>query len=120
MSIPPDCALCRANTQLKTDVIAETEDGYLIRAITSPGNFLIIPNSHIESPQDLPDTWWRDVTKLLARVPGTLDAYNISLNIGHAAGQRLKHLHFWVIPRVAGQPASSKGLALLIHEANER
>ena len=120
MNTPTDCALCRANNQLKTEVVAETPGGYLIPAITSPGNFLIIPNAHIESPQDLPDSWWSDVKTLLASMPDQPSQYNISLNIGQAAGQRIKHLHFWVIPRAGGQPASGKGLALLIQEANER
>lgn len=44
--------------------------------------------------------------------------YNISLNIGKLAGQTVKHLHFWVIPRYADTPSTGKGLACLIKDAN--
>lgn len=100
-------------------MLAETEGAYLIRARFSPGNYLIIPSVHAESPAELPDTWWQAVKELLPRVPNLGEQYNLSLNIGRDAGQTVKHLHFWVVPRASGQPASGKGLAGLISEVNK-
>jgi diadenosine tetraphosphate (Ap4A) HIT family hydrolase len=114
-----NCPLCRSNNLLKVDVIAEVEDGYIVPAYNSPGNFLIIPADHTESPTDLPDTWWATFKQLLAKAPGPLDQYNISLNYGNNAGQTVSHLHFWLIPRTAGKPASGRGLASLIDSANQ-
>ncbi len=103
---------------LRGDVIAETSDGFLISAEFGSDNYLIIPDGHAESLQDLPDTWWQDFKALLAKLPVQPESYNLSLNMGKTAGQSVKHLHFWIIPRKDGQPASGKGLALLINEAN--
>ena len=119
METPKDCPFCRSNNLLKGDVLAETADGFLTEAISDKGSFLIIPRMHAESPADLPDTWWQDVKQLLEHIPNLPEHYNISLNRGHHAGQSVKHLHFWVIPREGGQPASGKGLISLIRHANQ-
>jgi len=79
---------------------------------------LIIPNGHYESLLELPDTWWQDLKALLSKVPGLTGDYNLSLNYGKDAGQSVKHLHFWVIPRESGKPSSGKGFARLIAEAD--
>jgi len=112
------CPFCRANRLLKNDVLAENEQAFLIRNQPSPQTFLIIPEAHYESLLDLPDGWWGSLKPMLAAVPELLPDYNLSVNIGKPAGQTLKHLHFWVIPRPEGTPASGKGLAKLVDEAN--
>lgn len=116
----PNCPFCRSNDKLKGKVIAEIESAYLVQASYGPGNYLIIPAEHIESALNLPDTWWRDVKTLLSRVPDLLESYNLSFNLGEEAGQTIKHLHLWIIPRMAGQPSSGKGLARLIDEADAK
>lgn len=116
--IAPNCTFCRSNGILKGEVTAETDTAYLIEAALHSNNYLIIPSAHIESPIDLPDTWWSDVKTLIPKIPDLSNDYNISFNIGVEAGQTLKHLHLWIIPRAANQPASHKGLARLIDEAN--
>lgn len=113
----PECPLCRQNELLKGTVIAQTDDAYLMPAHSSPGNFLIVPETHTESPADLPDNWWVSVKTLLAHIH-LHGGYNISINIGQTAGQTVKHIHFWVIPRAGGKLSSGKGLARLISEAN--
>jgi diadenosine tetraphosphate (Ap4A) HIT family hydrolase len=115
----PDCPFCRVNNLLKEQVVAETESAYLIPAHMSPGCYLIIPSVHAELLTELSDTWWREVKELLVHVPGLTESYNLSLNFGREAGQTIKHLHFWVIPRPAGQPASGKGLASFVSKANQ-
>jgi diadenosine tetraphosphate (Ap4A) HIT family hydrolase len=116
---PTSCPFCRNNNLLKGNFIAESEDAYLIENAFFPGNFLIIPSSHVEDPLKLPSTWWRDVAQLLTQIPTPLTDYNLSFNIGTQAGQTLKHLHLWIVPRAADEPASGKGLITLINFRNE-
>jgi diadenosine tetraphosphate (Ap4A) HIT family hydrolase len=115
----PDCPFCRSNNLLKGEVLAETDHAFLVLAQFGSRNHLIIPSSHTEELTDLPDSWWQDFKALLAKVPGLTGDYNVSLNYGPEAGQTVKHLHFWIIPRDAGTPASGKGFARLIDEANQ-
>ena len=119
MNSQSECPFCRENNLLNVPVIAEVADGFLITAQKQPGNFLIVPAVHTESLADLPDDWWRTVKALLLQVPAPLDHYNISVNIGEHAGQTIKHLHFWVVPRAAGKNASGKGLVTLVADANK-
>jgi len=120
MNVPsPDCPFCLANNLLAVPVLAESEGAYLVPAHSHPGNYLIIPRNHAESIADLPDDWMRDFKHLLAQVPD-LDHFNITLNVGKSAGQTVKHLHFWIVPRAGDQLASGKGLVSLIKHANEK
>jgi diadenosine tetraphosphate (Ap4A) HIT family hydrolase len=115
-SSQPECPFCLSNNLFKGDILAESADAFLTENHTKADHFLIIPKAHIESPLDLPDTWWSDMEELMAKIPQISGHYNISLNIGQHAGQTVKHLHFWIIPRAPGLPSSGKGLATLIAE----
>lgn len=116
MNHPKDCPFCRSNGLLKGGILATTERGYLIENHFAPGNYLIIPEEHVEALTDLPDMWWKDVKKLLTQIPGLVTDYNISINIGKQAGQTIKHIHIWVVPRSAGKASSEKGLLSLIDQ----
>lgn len=105
-----DCPFCRKNELLKGEVIHSSAQAYLIENTFHPGNYLIIPEQHATDIQQLPDTWWSDMKKLLNAIPGLSSDYNISLNVGALAGQTQPHLHFWVIPRTAESVAAGKGL----------
>jgi len=115
-----DCPFCRSNGLLKGVVIAQTAHTYLLENRSEAGDYLIIPETHTESLMALPDTWWADVKELLMRIPKLAPSYNLSLNIGKLAGQSVKHVHLWIVPRYAGQPASGKGLTRLIAENNQQ
>lgn len=116
-AIPHECPLCPQNNLLKEPIIAQTPDAYLIQAHSNPGNYLIIPTAHIESLEMLTPNWWESVSTLLPQIPHG-QSYNMSINIGSDAGQTVRHIHFWVIPREAGHPSSGKGFARLISEAD--
>lgn len=118
MLTEPGCPLCLKNHLLKVDILAETAGGFVIQAHGSKGNFLVVPKDHFEDPGDLPDTWWTDFKQLFAKVPIDRSNYNLALNIGPYAGQTIKHLHFWVIPREPGLPTSGMGLAALVARPN--
>lgn len=115
---PDDCPLCLDNGLLTTPVIARSDAAYAIPVATAPGNHFVIPIRHAESLLELDDTWWRSFKDCLRQIPGLEPPYNVSINIGEVAGQRQKHLHFWVVPRRDGLPSSGKGLAALMREAD--
>lgn len=94
-------------------MIAETEGAYLLDNMRFPGNYLIIPEDHVETPLDLRDDWWKHVKVLLAKVPEPLESYNLSFNYGRSAGQTLRHMHLWVVPRQEDQNAG-RGLVTLL------
>jgi diadenosine tetraphosphate (Ap4A) HIT family hydrolase len=120
MSSVPHCPFCLDNNLLVENILSENSDGFLIKAQGIEGSFLIVPKAHAESPNALPDTWWAGFKQLFARIPSENDHYNVSLNVGERAGQTVKHLHFWIIPRLPGKPSSGKGLAGLIRDADRQ
>lgn len=113
------CQFCLSNELLTGDLVAQSTKAFVIPASTVAGSYLIVPKAHYEALDELPDDWWIDVKTLLRQLPVLQQDYNLSINIGKEAGQKLRHLHFWVIPRQAGTPASTKGLAALIAEVND-
>jgi len=117
--VPQDCPLCRTNGNLRGTVLFATEGAYLIEASTQPGKYLIIPDAHVEALDELTDAWWAEMKAILAHVPGLPADYNVTINIGSNAGQTLPHLHFWVIPRVAGRRSSGQGLAGLMNAVDQ-
>ena len=112
------CPLCLENNLLSVPILSQSQNAYLIDAVTAPGNFLIIPKHHVEAASELADTWWYELKQVLPSID-RLDDYNISINLGKNSGQKLKHLHFWVIPRHEGKASSGKGLAALISEIDK-
>lgn len=82
----------------------------------TPGHTLIIPRRHVADYFDLSREERNEILALLERMKETLDAelnpdgYNIGMNIGEAAGQRILHAHIHLIPRIkagTGNPGGS-------------
>jgi diadenosine tetraphosphate (Ap4A) HIT family hydrolase len=115
----PECPFCRQNNLLDGEVLASSDKAYAIESKFTQNCYLIIPEDHVESLTDLPDNWWGEFKAVLSQLTMHGD-YNLSLNYGRAAGQTLKHLHFWVIPRTETGHAGGKGLARLIQEVDQR
>jgi len=116
--VKPECKFCRGNDILEGEVLAESSQAYMIHAGQFEQNYLIIPSFHTELLDDLSDDWWREVKAMISQIKDLVD-YNLSINIGSSAGQTMKHLHFWIIPRRANMPSSGKGLARLISECDK-
>ena len=84
----------------------------------SKGHTLVIPKEHNTGLLDTSDTTLANliasVKKVAAHLKSTLpcDGFNILQNNGEAAGQTVKHLHFHIVPRLAGDDlrfVSAKG-----------
>jgi L-threonylcarbamoyladenylate synthase len=110
------CPFCLSNGLLKTPILYEDEALFVTRPMDAPQDFLIIPRVHAERLTDLPDLWWKNIKAAFQGLPATPEAYDLSLNYGRAAGQTVRHLHFWIIPRDVNEPSAGKGLAALLSD----
>lgn len=120
-----ECPFCTSNGRVK--VLAENREAYLTQVLTSggepvPDRYFIIPKQHIESILSLPADWHLYFACLLGKVPGVSEgtSYNLSWNLGAAAGQRVKHVHCWVILRANEDslPSYETGMSGLIDKVN--
>jgi len=81
----------------------------------SKGHTLVIPKEHYpclaETPDDVLAQQIATVKKVAAKVCGALkaDGFNVLQNNGEAAGQTVKHIHFHIVPRYAGEKVSFEG-----------
>jgi diadenosine tetraphosphate (Ap4A) HIT family hydrolase/HKD family nuclease len=89
----------------------------------SPGHALIIPRRHVASWFEATDDERVELMAVVADARTAIervhqpDGYNLGVNIGHAAGQTIFHLHVHVIPRYHGDvPAPRGGVRHVIPE----
>ena len=79
----------------------------------SKGHTLVIPKTHSKGLLDTDDRILAEiivrVKKVAAHVAAKLgcDGFNIVQNNGAAAGQTVNHVHFHIVPRWAGDKAST-------------
>ena len=106
-----DCVFCEiANGALPCakvwedgDLLAFMDIGPIVK-----GHVLIVPKTHYESIEGIPDRLWEKLCLLAKRVAEaqrkTLGAEGVNLmqNNGTVAGQEVPHLHLHVIPRFSG------------------
>ncbi|HTX52154.1 MAG TPA: HIT family protein [Candidatus Baltobacteraceae bacterium] len=117
-----DCLFCAIVAgQRKAHVVYENAHVLVFLDIhpASRGHLLVIPKTHAETLQSLPE---RDTGPLFQGVKtamGLLEAslrpagMNIGWNHGWAAGQRVDHLHIHLIPRYPGDGGG--GIQSLTH-----
>ena len=74
----------------------------------SDGHTLVVPKQHFEKLHDCPAELLGRICSHLGKIAKAVskamnsDGYNLLCNNGRAAGQLVRHLHFHVIPRNAG------------------
>ncbi len=123
----PKCPFCVENG--KVQILHENETAYIVAALGNdrqpmPNHYLIIPKVHAESILDLPAIWQASLNELLRYLivtrakPGV--SFNLSYNQGREAGQRVSHVHAWIIFRgdESGTPSHELGLATLLERMN--
>jgi len=104
-SIPPE------------EIIDENEHALAVRDIcpASEGHTLIISRRHVGDYFHLSKEEREGTLALLEAVKKALDrevnpdGYNIGMNIGEAAGQKILHVHLHIIPRIKGQSGIARG-----------
>ena len=106
-----DCIFCKivAGQVPATKIY---EDQVLIAFLdigpVSDGHTLVVPRQHFERLHDCPGRLLGQITSTLGRIAKAVaaamnsDGYNVLCNNGRAAGQLVDHLHFHIIPRMAG------------------
>jgi len=110
MSVCPFCAIPAG------DVLGENEHALAVRdrCPVSEGHTLIITKRHVDDYFKLSTEEKYETLSLLERMKKVIDAelnpdgYNIGMNIGEAAGQRIFHVHIHLIPRMKGETVNGE------------
>lgn len=106
-----DCVFCnwQAHQLLgETSLAFAILDKYPVR----PLHMLILPKRHMEDTFDLTPEEFREIFDLARLMrdrtkeqDSTVGGFNFGSNNGVAAGQKIPHVHFHLIPRRAGDTA---------------
>ena len=81
----------------------------------SPGHLLVIPKRHFasvfEATAEEYTACWELIRqgKMLIEKDHQPDGYNVGVNVGHAGGQSVFHVHIHVIPRYQGDVENPLG-----------
>ena len=105
-----NCVFCRiVEGSEKAELLYENESALAILDINpvNYGHSLVISKKHYESLLELPESEYADILEALKTVSEAImsgvepkpGGFNIILNNGFPAGQRIFHLHFHIIPR---------------------
>lgn len=106
-----DCIFCKIVAgQIPSVKIYEDVDvlAFLDIGPLSDGHTLVIPKKHYAKIHECPAELLAKVGAVLPKVSGAVfgamaaDGYNVLCNNGRASGQLVEHIHFHIIPRIAG------------------
>jgi diadenosine tetraphosphate (Ap4A) HIT family hydrolase len=109
------CAFCAIPAE---DIICENEHAFAVsdRCPVSKGHTLIISRRHADDYFQLSKEEREGALALLEIMKKKMDTefspdgYNIGMNIGEAAGQKILHVHIHLIPRIKGASGVSRGV----------
>ncbi|MEX0920770.1 MAG: HIT domain-containing protein [Candidatus Pacearchaeota archaeon] len=109
--IESDCIFCKiVSGEVPAEKVYENER-FLAFADANPvgeGHTLVIPKKHFETILNLDDETSEGYLKFVKKVAKKLlkkyraEGFNITVNNGKVAGQRVPHLHFHILPRKKG------------------
>jgi len=114
----PSCLFCETCVGDRKRIVAESDLAYAIRDgfPVSDGHTLIIPKRHAETFFDLTEAELLSCNQLLhgqrqviLREDGSVQGFNIGMNVGEVAGQTVFHCHIHLIPRRAGDVENPRG-----------
>lgn len=110
-----NCIFCTREKDrivLENTLAVAIKDGFPV----TEGHSLIIPKRHVSSYFELTieeklacDQLLNSVRDLLVASDPTIEAFNIGINIGEAAGQSIFHCHIHLIPRRSGDTEHPRG-----------
>ncbi|MCD6367672.1 MAG: HIT family protein [Candidatus Aenigmarchaeota archaeon] len=105
------CPFCKiVSREIPADIVYEDEFtlAFLDANPSAPGHTLVIPKRHLPTILDVDDETLKRVFQTVKKVTEMIknalqpDGFNIGINHGEAAGQRVPHLHVHIIPRFNG------------------
>lgn len=111
MARDPECVFCKIVAGvLPALVVVKDEVGMAFLDIgpLADGHLLLVPINHYANLSDMPG---EEIASLVSHVPRLgkalltvtgADGFNMLVNEGRVAGQVVPHVHFHLIPRVAG------------------
>ncbi len=111
MSECPFCSIPAGEILDENEYAVAVRDRYPVTG----GHTLIIPRRHVADYFDLSKEEKEETLALLERMKEAMDAefnpdgYNVGMNIGEAAGQRIFHVHIHLIPRIKGAAGNPGG-----------
>lgn len=103
-----DCIFCKIVSGEVPAHIIYSDDSVISFLDINPvniGHALVVPRSHYENMEKLPDDLARSIIVVAKRVGGCLrrsvdaEGYNLALNNGLVAGQVVNHVHMHIMPR---------------------
>ena len=112
--IPPNCPFCSLSpdrVRWQNESFIAFTDGFPV----SEDHTLVIPREHVQSIFNLSDgeqvALWSFVAMVRSKLENEigLNAFNIGINDGAAAGQTVPHAHVHIIPRRDGDVDDPRG-----------
>ena len=110
-----DCIFCsipRDRIILENELIYAIRDNYPV----TPLHSLIIPKRHVEDYFSLTkdellscDALLKEVKSSIKAEDESVNAFNVGINSGEAAGQTIFHCHIHLIPRRVGDVENPRG-----------
>lgn len=97
------CQIIRGDSE--SSLVERNKDLHVLMSLE--GNPIVIPNKHIEKPNDDPALVTKVFEKAVELIPFVeqvfdTNNYNIISNTGRFAGQEVSHFHVHIIPRHEG------------------
>ncbi len=111
MGVDPDCIFCKIVAgDIPSLSVHEDEHSFSFLDIKplADAHVLLIPRRHFERIDQMTPEAVGQVTRHLPRLAAAVvaaagaEGYNVLQNNGAVAGQAVGHVHFHIIPRVAG------------------
>jgi ATP adenylyltransferase len=103
-----NCPFCAPGTEHELLTESATVYAMFDKYPITQGHTLIIPKQHVANYFELADrtktACWLvvDRVKMLLTQRFQPDGFNIGINVGHAAGQTVSHVHIHMVPRYTG------------------
>ncbi len=103
-----DCLFCQiVEKSIPSNIVFENERNLAFLDIfpISKGHTIIVPKSHYQNIEDIPDKELAEIFKIVKKLSILIhkrlkiDGYNILQNNFESAGQVINHFHVHIIPR---------------------